>query len=130
VVVLSLLSEWDTSMKRHSVEEITSKLRQAALLMAGGQSQAQACKELGVSVMTYHRWRKLHPAKEVGEMETVDSDIPEGELISRGEATDQRRIDELRIENERLRRIVTDLLLEKVKIEEQLSVRLKNFRRN
>ena len=33
------------------------------------------------------------------------------------------RIDELRLENERLRRIVTDLLLEKMKIEEKLAVR-------
>ena len=47
-------------MKRHSAEEIATKLRQAEELMARGQSQAQACKALGVSVMTFHRWRKLH----------------------------------------------------------------------
>ena len=31
-------------------------------------------------------------------------------------------MDELRLENERLRRIVTDLLLEKMKIEEKLAL--------
>src|SRR5260370_18024953 len=55
-------------MKRHSAEEIITKLRQAEQLMAGGQSQAQACKGLGVSVMTYHRWRKLPLAKERREL--------------------------------------------------------------
>lgn len=119
-------------MKRHSVEEITSKLRQAEQLMAGGQSQAQACKELGVSVMTYHRWRKLHPAKGGHDLVATEAAVPVEEPLNQSDIADQKRIDELRIENERLRRIVTDLLLEKVKVEEQiaLSFRGKNLRRN
>jgi transposase-like protein len=132
VVVALLLSELDTSMKRHSVEEIASKLRRAEQLMAGGQSQAQACKELGVSVMTYHRWRKLHPARDAHDLVAANTAMLGGEPISHGDIPDQKRIDELRIENERLRRIVTDLLLEKVKVEEQIaqSFRGKNLRRN
>src|SRR5260370_28711707 len=55
-------------MKRHAAEEIITKLRQAEQLMAGGQSQAQACKGLGVSVMPYHSWRKLPLAKERREL--------------------------------------------------------------
>ena len=95
-------------MKRHSEEEITTKLRQAKQLMAGGQSQAQVCKGLGVSVMTCHRWRKRHPAKE------------RRQLASPGDAADQEQ--KLRIENGQLRRIATDLLLEKVKAEEQIAL--------
>ncbi|RXH16931.1 helix-turn-helix domain-containing protein [Bradyrhizobium guangzhouense] len=110
-------------MRRHSTHEIAAKLRQAEELMAHGQSQAQACKALGVSVMTFHRWRKLdlaqpnarHPLEIAGSVHNDDAPgIP---------APDQRRIDELKLENERLRRIVTDLLLEKMKIEEQLGVK-------
>ena len=119
-------------MKRHSVEEIATKLRKAEQLMAGGQSQAQACKELGVSVMTYHRWRKLHPAKDGRDLVAAETGVLIGEPVGQGDLADQRRIDELRVENERLRRIVTDLLLEKVKVEEQiaLSFRGKSLRRN
>ncbi|WLB75152.1 helix-turn-helix domain-containing protein [Bradyrhizobium elkanii] len=50
-------------MRRHSTEEISSKVKQAEELMARGQSQAQACKVLGVSVMTFHRWRKQEAAR-------------------------------------------------------------------
>jgi hypothetical protein len=127
-----LLSEWDIPMKRHSVEEIASKLRRAEQLMASGQSQAQACKELGVSVMTYHRWRKLHPAKGVRNLMATEIGVPIGEPVGGSDLGDQKRIEELRIENERLRRIVTDLLLEKVRVEEQvaLNFRGKSLRRN
>jgi len=127
-----VLSEWDTSMKRHSVEEIATKLRQAEQLIAGGQSQTQACKELGVSVMTYHRWRKLHPARGDRDLAPAETAVLVGEPVSQSELADRKRMDELRLENERLRRIVTDLLLEKVKVEEQiaLSFRGKSLRRN
>ncbi|WP_166293743.1 MULTISPECIES: helix-turn-helix domain-containing protein [unclassified Bradyrhizobium] len=109
-------------MRRHSTEEITSKVKQAEELMARGQSQAQACKVLGVSVMTFHRWRKQEAARGHHGNGTVT------ELVARTDDRDgippvRNRIDELRLENERLRRIVTDLLLEKMKIEEKLALR-------
>lgn len=90
--------------------------------MARGQSQAQACKVLGVSVMTFHRWRKQEAARGHSANGTVT------ELAARTDDRDgiphaHNFIDELRLENERLRRIVTDLLLEKMKIEEKLAVR-------
>ncbi|UGY13095.1 helix-turn-helix domain-containing protein [Bradyrhizobium septentrionale] len=109
-------------MRRHSTDEITSKVKQAEELMARGQSQAQACKVLGVSVMTFHRWRKQEAARGHHANGTVT------ELAARTDDRDgippvRNRIDELRLENERLRRIVTDLLLEKMKIEEKLALR-------
>ena len=107
-------------MKQHSTDEITEMVRRAEELMSRGQSQAQACKALGVSVMTFHRWRKLELARSTHHAATP---IQHGEEVVAGpsdEDADVSRFDELRLENDRLRRIVTDLLLEKMKIEEKL----------
>ena len=41
--------------KRHTPEEIIKKLREAATLLAGGQSVEEVCKKLEVSPPTYHR---------------------------------------------------------------------------
>lgn len=89
--------------------------------MARGQSQAQACKVLGVSVMTFHRWRKQESARgpRVNGNGVFAAHADHGEEA----APAGNRIDELRLENERLRRIVTDLLLEKMKIEEKLALK-------
>jgi hypothetical protein len=90
--------------------------------MSRGRSQKEACKELGISVMTLHRWRKLSvpeiSAEARNSMErgltesSRESPIPHEE--------DAGQIDQLRLENSRLRRIVGDLLLEKMKIQEAL----------
>ena len=50
-------------MKKHSPEEIRAKLGRAKELAERGLSQAEICSALGVSVMTFHRWRKLLPHK-------------------------------------------------------------------
>jgi len=44
--------------KRHSTEQIISKLREAEVDLAKGQNVAQACKKLSVTEQTYYRWRK------------------------------------------------------------------------
>jgi|SRR5579872_1308207 len=119
-------------MKRHSAEEIASKLRRAEQLIAAGQSQAQTCRELGVSVMTYHRWRKLHPAKDGRSLVAAEMGVHIGDPTDENDLADQKRIEDLRIQNERLRRIVTDLLLEKATLEEQIALNLreKSLKRN
>jgi putative transposase len=103
--------------KRHSNEEIATKLRQAATLAAQGRSQADISKALGVSVMTYHRWRK----------DAADPFAPERTIASSADRPTDRtqlsRIGELQVENARLRRLVTDLLLEKLRLEEVLDQR-------
>jgi putative transposase len=127
------LFEGNSSMRHHSQVEIGTKLRQAQQLMARGQTQAQACKELGVSVMTYHRWRKLHHAKHHRDPVGTETDMPNGgSSVSRSEFVHQKSIDEVRTENERLRRIATDLLIEKMKAEEQFAsiFRGKSFNRS
>ncbi|MBR0750773.1 helix-turn-helix domain-containing protein [Bradyrhizobium jicamae] len=109
-------------MRRHSADEIASKVKQAEELMARGQSQAQACKVLGVSVMTFHRWRKQEAARGVHPAPAADGLVEVDGSGATATDPDRSRMDELRLENERLRRIVTDLLLEKMKIEEKLAL--------
>lgn len=111
--------------KRHGSEEIAEKLVQADELAAAGKNQHDIAKALGISVMTYHRWRKvrLPAARGIGDRRraTAMPPAPAEEAIStQGSAIRPRRLQDLEQENTRLRRLVTDLLLEKVGLEEVL----------
>ena len=44
--------------KRHTPEQIISKLREAEVGLAGGQTVPEVCRTLGVAEQTYYRWRK------------------------------------------------------------------------
>ncbi|MBL7309478.1 IS3 family transposase, partial [Escherichia coli] len=46
------------SRKRPKPEEIVAKLRQADVLVGQGQSVAEAIRAIGVSEVTYYRWRR------------------------------------------------------------------------
>jgi putative transposase len=86
--------------KRHSAEEIVSKLRQVDVLTAQGRTVAEAIRQIGVTEVTYYRWRS-----EYG-----------------GLKSDQvKRLKELQTENARLRRAVSDLTLEKLILKEAAS---------
>ena len=79
--------------RKHKPEEIVAKLRQVDVLVSHGQSVAGSVRSIGVTQFTYYRWRK-----EFG-----------------GLKTDQvKRLKELEEENERLRKAVCDLTLEKL----------------
>jgi putative transposase len=79
--------------KHHKPEEIVAKLRQVDVLVSQGQNIADAIRQIGVSEVTYYRWRQ-----EYG-----------------GLKTDQvKRLKELELENNRLRRAVSDLTLDKL----------------
>jgi hypothetical protein len=103
--------------KRHDSQEITSMLRLADGMVRDGKSQKDVCKSLGISVMTLHRWKKHAPSfapsandrPELVDVQDRPSDAPH-----------HGQIEALRLENQRLRRIVSDLLLEKVKVQEAL----------
>jgi len=43
--------------KRHSPEQIVSKLRQADVELGKGLRVPAVCKQLGISEQTYYRWR-------------------------------------------------------------------------
>ncbi len=76
------------------------------------------CEALGVSVMTLHRWRKLRLTEDVGqpsEEPNAGRDPPP----PRASMDEMRRaLEELTVENRRLRKLVTDLMLEKMTLEE------------
>ena len=98
--------------KRHSRVEMAKKLAQANELTTQGKLQSEIARILGVSVMTLHRWRKAPPGPQCALVA-----IPEAREPNRTRGADD-RIAELQLENSRLRRLVTDLLLGKVKLEE------------
>ena len=43
--------------KRHSVDQIISKLRKADVKLGKGKKILEVCKELNVAGQTYYRWR-------------------------------------------------------------------------
>ena len=47
--------------RRHNTLEIERKLAEAEALAADGRTQNEIAQELGISVMTIHRWRKAQP---------------------------------------------------------------------
>jgi putative transposase len=89
-------------MKKHSPEEVLEKLHLANDLARRGLSQSEICNELGVSIMTLHRWKKL----------------PTTLVPSRASVSDLQHLQKLQLENQQLRKIITDLMLEKLRIEE------------
>src|SRR5215468_6539898 len=111
--------------QRHTAAEIATKLAMADDMAAQGRLHGDIARSLGVSVMTYHRWRKARGTlgrpvpRPATEAERID--IP----VEREQAS---QIKELQLENSRLRRLVTDLLLEKVKLEEDLYANAANRR--
>ena len=78
--------------ERFRPEEIIAKLREADVLLGQGKRVAEVVRALGVSEVTYYRWRQ-----EYGDMS----------------ASQARRLKELERENARLRRAVADLALDK-----------------
>ena len=83
--------------KRHTAEEIVAKLRQVDVLMAQGKPVADAMRAIGVTEVTYYRWRN-----EYGGLK--------GDQV--------KRLKELESENTRLRRAISDLTLDKLILQE------------
>jgi len=83
--------------KRHTAEQIISKLREAEVFLAKGTKMPQVCRKIGITEQTYYRWRK-----EYG-----------------GVRTDQiKRLKEIEKENVRLKRVVADLALDNAILKE------------
>ena len=85
------------AIKRNKPEEIVTKLRQVEVLVGQGKARIDAIREIGVVEQTYYRWRKQYG----------------------GMGTDQlKELKRLQKENDRLRRAVSDLTLEKLILSE------------
>ena len=83
--------------KRHKPEEIVAKLRQVDVVTSQGMPIADAIRTIGVTEVTYYRWRN-----EYG-----------------GLKSDQlKRLKDLETENARLRKAISDLTLDKLILQE------------
>jgi transposase-like protein len=83
--------------KRHTAEEIIGKLREADVLLAQGRKVADVAKALAVTEVTYYRWRQEYGGMKVSQA---------------------KRLKELERENDRLRKAVADLTIDKLILKE------------
>src|SRR4029450_2525832 len=83
--------------KRYTPEEIVAKLRQVDVMVSQGQNIADAIRQIGVSEVTYYRWRQEYGGLKADQV---------------------KRLKELEQENSRLRRAVSDLTLDKLILQE------------
>ena len=83
--------------RRHTAEQIISKLREAEVLLAKGTKMPQICRKIGVTEQTYYRWRKEYGGVRTGQV---------------------KRLKELEKENARLKKVVADLTLDNAILKE------------
>ena len=86
-----------TMGKRHKPEEIIAKLRQVEVMTGQGTSMADAIRSIGVTEVTYYRWRSEYGGMKLDQV---------------------KRLKELEVENARLRKAVSDLTLDKLILKE------------
>ncbi|WP_155276121.1 IS3 family transposase [Solemya velum gill symbiont] len=79
-------------IKRHKPEEIVQKLRQVEVLVGQGTARIDAIREIGITEQTYYRWRKKYGGMGIDQL---------------------KELKRLQKENERLRKAVSDLTLDK-----------------
>lgn len=83
--------------RKYSVEEIINKLREAEVMQSKGALLAEIVRQLGVSDVTYYKWRKEYGGLRVDQA---------------------RRFKEIEQENTRLRKLVADLSLDNAILKE------------
>ena len=86
--------------RRKTPEQISSKLREAAVALAQGQTVGQICRRLGISEQSYYHWRREYGGLKIDQA---------------------KRLKDLEKENELLRQAVSDLTLDKQILKESLS---------
>ena len=85
--------------KKHKPEQIIKKLREAELMLAAGKTIGHVAQALEISEQTFHRWRNQY-----GGMK----------------AEEAKRLKDLEQENQRLKKLVADLTLDKDILKEAL----------
>ena len=83
--------------KRHTAEQIIKKLREAAVLIAGGKTVEEAARQIAVSAPTYHRWKEQYGG---ADQNTV------------------KRLEVLEKENNRLKKLVAEQALDNAMLKE------------
>ena len=79
--------------KKHTPEQVVNLLRQIEVSVANGKTTVLACKEAEITEQTNYRWREEYGGLQVDQA---------------------RRLKELESENAKLRRLVSELSLEKL----------------
>ena len=79
--------------KRYKAEEIVAKLRQVDVLVSQGTKVPEAVRSIGVTDVTYYRWRREYGGLQMDQV---------------------KRMKDLELENQRLRKAVSDLTLDKL----------------
>ena len=83
--------------KKDAPEEIVAKLRQVDVLVSQGSPVVDAIRQIGVTEVTYYRWRQEYGGLKLDQV---------------------KRLKELELENARLRKAVSDLTLDKFILKE------------
>ena len=77
--------------RRYTPERIINKLREVEVLLSQGATIGEAARKIGVTDMTYYRWRREYGGMRIEQV---------------------KRLKELEKENTRLKKIVADLSLD------------------
>ena len=77
--------------KKHTPEQIITKLREAEVSMSTGSSVGEVCRQIGVTEQTFYRWRNEYGGLSIDQA---------------------KRLKLLEAENSRLKRAVADLTLD------------------
>jgi len=85
--------------KRYTTEQIIAHLREAEVRLAQGQPVGLVCRSIGISEQTYYRWRREYGGLKLDQA---------------------RRFKDLEQENNRLKRAVSELTLDKLILKEAL----------
>jgi len=83
--------------KGYSPEQVIHKLREAEVLLSQGVAVVEVCRKIGVTDVTYYRWRKEYGGMRVDQA---------------------RRLKELEQENARLKKVVADFALDNAILKE------------
>ena len=86
--------------KRSTPEQIITKLREAEVELAKGQTAAEVCRKLGVTEQTYYRWRKEYGGLRIEQA---------------------KKLKQLEKENARLKKLVADQALDNAILREAAS---------
>ena len=86
--------------KGRSTEEIIAALREAEVRLGQGDAVGKICRGLGVSEQTYYKWRREYGGLKLDQA---------------------KRFKELELENERLKKAVSELTLDKLILKEALT---------
>ncbi len=92
--------------KGRSSEEIIAALREAEVRLGQGETVGKICRNLGISGQTYYKWRREYGGLKMDQA---------------------KRLKELERENERLKKAVSELTLDKLIIKEALTENTEPF---